>query len=975
MSTETKEAPKSIFQKIRSLSHVKLDEYISKARGLKESETERMSIDYDPWSRDEGVGYSQRPTRINYKHLDIMSKKDGVIAAILTTRINQVASFSRKQTDKYELGYSIQHKDKKKELTDELNEKIEKLYDFIDNTGFVEDSRPDDEKMKFEEFLRRIVRDRLVFDQVGVEKVKSRDGKLSYFTPVDGATLRLASRKEPTTAYLKPYDDKKRDDVEYAYVQVINETIFKAFTRDDLMFRMANLTNNIECKGYSISELELLVALVTSHLNAESYNKKFFTQGFVQKGILHFKANISQRKLNMFKKAWYAQTSGVFNSWRTPVLAGMEDVRWIPLGQNNRDIEFHLWMEYCIKLICAIYLIDPSEINFDITQSRPEGNPMFTSKNEHLVKQSKDRGLRPLLRFIEDIMNDLLGEITDEFEFRFVGLDVDSKKDEVERYGKEVETHKTVNEIRKENNLDPIDLVFTVGDKKIAPYDIPLQPQAVQLIQALVQNTAQQQQMSPTSPGGPSPIEDGGPEGGEEISSIGEEQKQPPQQVDEEDQEEPKPKKPEEREMGNYQPEEEFGKSRALKIEYYQIVEKKSEERLQKGKAFPVGTTRKWGNQEYVKHSDGWVTVGGKSHGKIIDKDGKLVHDHVNQKSHKELADGQGQKKDEPVKEQPKISEKADELYHKYRSTSGKEREEHFKNYLRALKERHEGEIAGRKEEPKKEFEIDPKVTAKDFDEKTQTVLNPMTNNRVKLSGLSTKYINKYLPQLKKEDGKWVDTSKKKQESEVDKMKEKVRKLVGLPSEKEVKENQKKIDEYKKKIKDLQDQLKDSVLEPHDIKEIESDIGHLQDGIRNLESKIPQGRSEPKKEEPSKSTEEKPKTPWTTTHTVHDSNGRTVGKVEKNKHGSYLATIEGYATHSPSEDREGGHSTPDRALADGQKEYAEYVTRFNDRSSSEHQQHLSDMQQGHSLKPVKDDMKKALGKSIDQLIRDTKNGN
>ena len=56
-----------------------------------------------------------------------------------------------------------------------------------------------------------------------------------------------------------------------------------------------------------------------------------FTQGHVTQGILHFKANISQRKLNMFKKGWYAQQSGVYNTWRTPILAGMEDVKWITL--------------------------------------------------------------------------------------------------------------------------------------------------------------------------------------------------------------------------------------------------------------------------------------------------------------------------------------------------------------------------------------------------------------------------------------------------------------------------------------------------------------------------------------------------------------------------------------------------------------------------------------------------------------------
>ena len=52
--------------------------------------------------------------------------------------------------------------------------------------------------------------------------------------------------------------------------------------------------------------------------------------------------------------------TGVMQAWKTPVVEA--DVDWIDLQKNNRDMEYTSWMEYLIKLSCAIYSIDPTEI-------------------------------------------------------------------------------------------------------------------------------------------------------------------------------------------------------------------------------------------------------------------------------------------------------------------------------------------------------------------------------------------------------------------------------------------------------------------------------------------------------------------------------------------------------------------------------------------------------------------------------------
>ena len=559
--------PGSVLGKMKNIIHKKLDgALIEKAKGMGTEGPEKISIEYDPFYTDRGGPWRRKPSRVNYQLLSSIAKSSTIISCIIITRTNQVAAFSERQKDKYSLDYILEPVDPDLEIGDEQKAELEKYYAYIENLGDPE-LKPNDEDISFDEFLRRIAWDRLVYDQVAVERVRSRDeSELVYFTPVDGSTIRYTSAYDTSTVdlyqtkkedkinqnhNLKVHDPKDRDlqDSDYKYIQIIDENQYGVFTNDDLILRMSNKTNGVKMNGYSISEIEMLLTTITSHMNAETHNKKLFTQGHIDKGILHFKANISQRKLNMFKKAWYAQTAGVSNSWRTPIIAGMDDVKYISL-QNQKDGTFQLWIEYCIKLICAIYLMDPSEINFDISQGSEGGNPMFTSKNEHKVKQSRDRGLRPLLRFIESIINEIMEDVTDgKYRFRFVGLDVESKTDELERQKTEIETSKSINEIRQENGLEAIDLSFDVGGKIIKPYDLPANQQMTTLINQILQMTAQ-------------------PEGGEE-GGFGEEP-----EIDDEDIDGTNADIDEEMEMSQ---------ASKLKVEYYTL--EKSKDQIKGGKA------------------------------------------------------------------------------------------------------------------------------------------------------------------------------------------------------------------------------------------------------------------------------------------------------------------------------------------------------------------------------------------------------
>lgn len=416
-------------------------------------------------------GYKDRQTFLNDATLFRMSMKNSIVSSIIITRTNQISNFSRPQRDRYAMGFEVIKK-KNDGMSEEDVEKRNQLEEFILNCGFKED-RPWNERMNFEEYIRRIIPDRLIYDAVATELVPCEDGTLHHFVPVSSATIRHASPqlKMNTDMMVSPGmfgeetherpEELKTDPADYKYVQLYNGMIVEGFTEDELIYRQGNPTNEPNANGYSIPELERLVSIVASHIFAETHNKQFFTGGFTANGILHFEGDIPQEQIDGFRRSWETQVTGANNSFRTPIIATEEKVSWLPINISNKDMEWKEWMNYLIKIICAIYQIDPSEIGFwDLSQgqggSLNEGN-----RNEQILKQSRDKGLRPMLRFVESIINDeifpkLGSEVHENFEFRFVGLESEERIEETARHEREVKSKKTVNQVRHESGLPPL---------------------------------------------------------------------------------------------------------------------------------------------------------------------------------------------------------------------------------------------------------------------------------------------------------------------------------------------------------------------------------------------------------------------------------------------------------------------------------------------------------------------------------------
>lgn len=385
---------------------------------------------------------------------------------------------------------SIREKERiaREELAKRSTDEIDNITQMVMNCGSLEDRSFEDKRWNFESLLRAIVRDSLTYDQYGIERVYDKGSggegteKIHHWIPVDAGTIRFATpalkqnkgqiANEFGYDILYPekelealeesdaiqLDEGKLDADEYKWVQVIRGKVERAFTEKELCVGMRNPTTDIYANGYSLPELEVLMNTISSHIFTENYNRLYFTQGFSAKGILHIKAPLPRRKLEAFRMQWNHLLKGNKNSFQTPIVSGMEDIQWIPLTQNHSDMEFSNWMNYLIKVICSIYQIDPVEIGFGMKEEGGRGGSLGGDNTKEKMKMSKEKGLRPLLTHLQTFLNQhIVSKISDEYELIFVGLDDESQNDAIERQEKEVKFKKTVNEIRAEDNLPPLD--------------------------------------------------------------------------------------------------------------------------------------------------------------------------------------------------------------------------------------------------------------------------------------------------------------------------------------------------------------------------------------------------------------------------------------------------------------------------------------------------------------------------------------
>jgi len=335
--------------------------------------------------------------------------------------------------------------------------------------------------------LKLCTRDALTFGYLGIEKILTRKGAVHRFRPLPAETLyrvnataRREDIEQQTANARRPRQRKfdlrgdndpqakqqinEPDLAYYKYVQMSYENkVLEVFGDEDMIFKIANPQNFIDSMGYCYSALELCIINATAHMNVEAYNSNFFTHGYAARGILHLKGTVTQSQLTAFRRQFYNSISGTQHAWRTPIIAGMDEVEWIPMSASAREMEYLNYNSHLMRSICTQFQIDPIELGLDYlgsTTNKPAGQQ---SGNEYKINFSRERGLIPILMMFEDLFNGEIipafdPELASKYEFKFVGYTDETPQTHIALQQAEMTVHSSMNDLLSSSGKPIIDL-------------------------------------------------------------------------------------------------------------------------------------------------------------------------------------------------------------------------------------------------------------------------------------------------------------------------------------------------------------------------------------------------------------------------------------------------------------------------------------------------------------------------------------
>jgi hypothetical protein len=397
------------------------------SRAAKEKQPGMQSVWIDDMQISIQGDWFEKPTMFGFDAMRAMVDQTPILSSVIMQRIRQVQRFCRVQESGKGPGFKIALKDKDAQPNEDEKQSIKLMQDFFTNCGW--ESKPRQrlrlKRDDFTTFMAKLVRDTLTLDAAAIETEFKRDKSLGIdgLYAVDGATIRLCTE-----------EGYQGDDEIYA-LQVVQGRIRSVYTYDDLIYVPRNPRTDVMIGGYGLSETEYLIRVVTGFLNAFSYNTKYFDSNAIPKGMLNLYGNYTEPDIQAFKRYWNAMVKGVNNQWTLPVMVSKDvesKAEFTAFGTEVNELMFGKWMTLLASMICAIYGMAPDEINIE---SFTTGTSSLSgSDTEEKIANSKDKGLRPLLAYFENLFTDfIVAEFSDKFVFRWTGLDEEDPKEAAER--------------------------------------------------------------------------------------------------------------------------------------------------------------------------------------------------------------------------------------------------------------------------------------------------------------------------------------------------------------------------------------------------------------------------------------------------------------------------------------------------------------------------------------------------------------
>jgi len=411
--------------------------------------------------------------------LRLIERRNGIVGAIITLRIQQALEFSHISHDKDVPGWEFVLKDPKATLNSNQKKQKEFLENLVQETYRPDYQGAEPKHDDFKDLLVKYVRDRILIDKVVWEIERDRSGKTVALWVLDGATILPVlpggfygslsqigfgipnGLSKVSDALRKAKLEQVPPMEEIAYIQELlygsaGGGVTAAFRENDVVYDLGNELNEVRYYKQGLSVTEKANIAIVAFMNAVTFNSNGLSRGSIPKIAIAMgkESGYTVEELEDAQDEWAANFEAMDGQWNIPLLNG--DAKVLNMFPNNRDMEYQKYMEFVGALTCSVMGVDAAELGLRLNQAQA-----VLSENQD-AKQlfSKNRGVRELLGGFAYIVNKFAKvsgyDFAKDFIFKFNGLSTEDKSFEVELREKKVKTTHTINEIRAEEDLPPL---------------------------------------------------------------------------------------------------------------------------------------------------------------------------------------------------------------------------------------------------------------------------------------------------------------------------------------------------------------------------------------------------------------------------------------------------------------------------------------------------------------------------------------
>ena len=418
----------------------------------KQSESQGFTI--DPWELTQAQAHiEQMSTHSPYSaHVLRSMAETPWISLFKRYYCDRRAVVARPRRGRFGQGFRVAMRDEEGTPTNadkKESKRIERL--LLDCGEFRNDDVDPFVRDNFETFTRKLVADSFVFDAMVFETMPDRTGKPACWEARDASTIYRVRPRQAYSVY-QPGDA--------AFVQRVNMQNVAWFSPDQLAFAVQYPSTDIRSAGYGRPVLVELLTILTNIMSAYVYNQNIFKQGGPP-GMLALLGDMPQEKFQEFMRGVRYLLTGVKNAHRLPgvnMQGAGADAKWIPFtGYTNQDMQFGEWVWTNFLLLCSLCGVAPEEVGFYAGQHGVSSS-MSQGGIDDKVATGQAKGIAPKAYLLEAALNKwIVHRINPDFEYRVCGLEGRSEKDQAELDEIRARTKVTVNELRAEDDMEPIE--------------------------------------------------------------------------------------------------------------------------------------------------------------------------------------------------------------------------------------------------------------------------------------------------------------------------------------------------------------------------------------------------------------------------------------------------------------------------------------------------------------------------------------